>query len=291
MKQASNNLSKQTGSNEKGNEIVRVAVMKGLDANKVNGIKVDLDSDRWTISPQDGRATALNLVTTPDALLAAVQKEGELASALRHQRGVLAAHLFNIATECKSLYEFEAFCIQLAFEAGWDKYPEQFRNYKSRITTNWKDTSLPAPDAELELPKLTSDGKVIEGKVEKRNFRNLLEYYDYCKAVKDAKTNAAAAAKKEAEKSPEQAREEMHAILDKGKTDEPATATAQDDTQPATPAPVEVPEDEEGAHFAAMLGELQVLFASADINGKQKATKRVQSLIRDLKKDAQKSAA
>lgn len=250
------------------NATTQIAISKGLDEKKVKAYEVNLDSPRWDIKPDEGTETALGLHTTPDFLIQAVANVQETETKLANQRGYLAAHMFNIAKECKDLYEFEAFCIQLAYEAGWNVYPERFRNYKSRIVTNWKQDHAPSPGDTAKLPKLDKKGKVIPmdkgGALVEREFASMGEYYDHCKGLKPTSN-----------KQPE-TKIESNAPVE-GKTANPAATIVTDSDGNKTI-------EQEPDSFTLSLAHLQTMYAQADTNERQRMVKRLKALEHDIEK-------
>jgi len=252
-------------------------VADGLDASKVLNIKVDLDAPRWDIAPDEKTQTAMGITTTPLHLIMAADQVKETESKLSNQQRYLAAHMFNIAAECDDVCEFEAFMLQLKAEAGWNTYPARVRNYKSRIITFFKDEGQPNPGDAVQLPYVNEKGAKDEKTLVTRTFRSMGEYYDHCKESKTAKPAAPATAASPAAASPESV-----AKIDKLNT-EGVEVTA-DATITTDSEGVETVE-RDACPFSGMLAELQVLYAQADTNERQRMTKRIKSLAIDIRKD------
>ena len=298
--------------NATNNQTVQAAVMheinkdeitKGIDAAKVIAYKVNLDSPRWEVTdtPTDQGGTGLH--TTPSLLIFSATCVSDTEKKLNNERGMLAAHLFNIAKECKDIFEFEAFMIQLKHEAGWTTYPERVRNYKSRIITHFKvvtigDTGVNVPDPgdEILLPVLDKKGKALSGgETETRAFRSMGEYYDYCQDLKTtSKPKPATTAIPPVPAVTETPEQMAQKIIDATTGGDEAAEAAGVQSPPVvssggvevTPTATVITEpdgtshkEEEADPFTMILAELQVLYAQADINEKQRMVKRSKSLV------------
>jgi len=273
-------------------EVNKDEITKGIDAAKVIACKVDLDSPRWelTDTPTDKGGTGIH--TTPDLLIFSATCVQDTEKKVVWERGMLAAHLFNIAKECDDIYEFEAFMIQLKHEAGWTTYPERVRNYKSRIITHFKveavgDIKVPNPGDEVKLPVLDKKGKPIEGQVATREFRSMGEYYDYCQGLKTAKPAATATPTAPTE-TPEQIAQRVIDAMSSDTEAPPVVSAAGVEVTPTATIVTEADgtehEEKEADPFTMLLSELQVLYAQADINERQRMVKRAKSLAMDIRK-------
>jgi len=253
-------------------------VADGLDAGKVLSIKVDLDAPRWDIAPDAKTQTAMGITTTPLHLIMAADQVKETESKLDNQQRYLAAHMFNIAAECDDVCEFEAFMLQLKAEAGWKTYPARVRNYKSRIITFFKDEGQPNPGDAVKLPYVNEKGAKDDKTLVTRTFRSMGEYYDHCKGSKTGASKPAAPA---TSASTAAATPAADARIDKLNTE---GVEVTPDATITTDGEGKETVERDACPFSGMLAELQVLYAQADTNERQRMTKRIKSLAIDIRK-------
>ena len=250
-----------------------VSGAEGIDRSAVLATEINLDAPRWTIETEipgaDGQKHLIK--TDPLSFLLCVDNLGKAEAKAKEYSRMLAVHLWAFATDCVDVNEFEALMLVLKHEAGYTNWPETWRNYKSRIVTHFANDQMPDPSDKMLLPKLNDKGKSTGdwSDLVEREPTSMHEYYTYCKEAKKAKPKI--------EDKPKSIPSEVELGTSGVEVTPAATVVTEADGSQTI--------EQEPDPFTIRLAELQTLFAQANTKEQQKITKRIQSLINDIKKD------